>query len=172
MITVKDFAAMYGCSEAIVYRHIRNHKEDLGDRVQKEHGKTWLTDEGADYIRGLMKQAPVVVSETSEEVARLRQQLDDANAAFQKYAAETAALLIKASEQIALAERSEANQQRAERLEAQNADLSAELGQAKEKIAQAEKTAQEASDELTKAKEEIERMKHATFWQRLRGFKE
>lgn len=179
MITVKDFAAQYGCSETIVYRHIRNHKDALGDRVQKQHGKTWLTDEGAEYIRGLMSHAAPAVYDEDPRVAKLeaekedlRRQLDAANIAFQKFATETAAMLTRASEQILLAEKSEANQQRADALEAQNADLSAELGAEREKTAQAEKTAQKAADELTEAKKEIERMKNATLWQRLRGFKE
>ena len=181
MITVKDFAAQNGCSETIVYRHIRNHKEALGDRVQKAHGKTWLTDDGADYIRGLMTHAAPAVSDADPRVAKLeadnedlRRQLDAANAAFQKFASETAALLTKASEQILLAEKSEANQQRADALEAQNADLRAENEELGGKVAQAEKTAQKVTDELTEIKgaldaEKKRKISFREYWRRRNG---
>ena len=85
MITVKDFAKQQGCGESIVYRHIRNHKEQLGDRVQKMHGKTWLTDEGADYIRSLMTADPVVVKDRNDEVEKWRSKYENAMEAFTAY---------------------------------------------------------------------------------------
>ena len=160
MITVRDFAIQQGCGESIIYRHIRNHKADLGDRVQKSHGKTWLTDEGAEYIRGLMKQQPMVVSEEDPRVAileaekkELEAQLREANAAFQKYVSETTSLLVKASQQIELAEKSEAYKKKNDELEAQNGVLKADNDKKDELLLQAEKTAQELSQKLTEEKE-------------------
>lgn len=62
-LKVKDFAAMQGVSDSIIYRHIRQHKEALGDRVVKRGNATWLTEEGQEYLRGLMTQQPIVVGD-------------------------------------------------------------------------------------------------------------
>lgn len=171
MISIKDFAQAQGCSETIVYRHIRNNKKELGSNVQKSHGKTWLTDEGAEYIRSLMKQQPVVVSEEDprvkileEEKRELELQLREANATFQKYVTETTSLLVKASQQIELAEKSEAYKKKNTELEAQNDDLRASNDKKDELLLQAEKTAQELSNELTKEKERPISFKE--YWQR------
>lgn len=168
MITIKDFAAQQGCSETIVYRHIRNHKDALGDRVQKAHGKTWLTDEGAEYIRSLMTQAPIVVSETSDIVKGLeeenKQLLQALNAAKDKIielTEQNGQLAIEVKKTELLEADNAAKDKEKEILEgfiadakaeieaqkAENGDLSRaneELGQ---KVAQAEKTAQEANTE-------------------------
>ncbi len=76
-LKIKDFAAAQGVSESIIYRHIRQHKEALGDRVIKRGNATWLTEEGQEYIRGLMIQQPIVVgdAETQREVERLREEV-------------------------------------------------------------------------------------------------
>lgn len=171
MISVRDFANQQGCGESIIYRHIRNHKKELGDRVQKSHGKTWLTDEGAEYIRSLMKQQPVVVSEEDprvkileEEKRELELQLREANVAFQKYVSETTSLLVKASQQIELAEKSEMYKKKNAELEAQNDDLRASNDKKDELLLQAEKTAQELSNELTEANTRPISFKE--YWQR------
>lgn len=72
-LLVKDFAKSLGVSESIIYRHIRNHREDLGDRIIKKAKQTWITDEGQEYIRGLMIQTPIVVgdADTAMQVAQL-----------------------------------------------------------------------------------------------------
>lgn len=75
MITIKDFARQQGCGESIVYRHIRNHREELGDRVQKLHGRTWLTDEGVDYIKNLMTQHMAIEEKAAPEVISLQKQI-------------------------------------------------------------------------------------------------
>lgn len=62
-LKVKDFAAQQGVSDSIIYRHIRNHREQLGDSVVKKSKATWLTDEAQDYLRNLMVQQPIVVNE-------------------------------------------------------------------------------------------------------------
>lgn len=180
MIKLQDFAKQQGVTDRAIQKHLKTYAAELeGKFERKGPNGTWLTNEACEILRSKMKQAPVIVADEDPRVAKLdaenqalRRKLDDNHDAFQKYVTETAALLTKATEQILLAEKSEANQQRADALEAQNAVLSAEKDAAIQKAAQAEKTAQAATDELTEARKEIERMKSATFWQRLRGFKE
>ena len=190
MITIKDFAAQQGCSETIVYRHIRNHKEALGDRVQKTHGKTWLTDEGAEYIRSLMTQAPIVVSETSDLVKYLeeenKQLLQALNAAKDKIielTEQNGQLAIEAKNTELLEADNAAKEKEKEILEgfikdakaeieaqkAENAVLSADNKELGRKVAEAEKTVQKASDEL-----ENERTRPITFkefWHRRKNRK-
>ena len=141
MISIRDFAAQQGCGESIIYRHIRKHKEALGDRVQKAHGKTWLTDEGAEYIRALMKQQPVVVSEGSEETELLRGEnkrlLEALNAAKERI--------------IDLQEQNTALALKTAKIELLEADNAA----ARERATQAEESAQAAADELTEAQRRI-----------------
>ena len=153
MISVKDFATQQGCSEAIIYRHIRNHKEALGDRVQKAHGKTWITDEGADYLRGLMKQQPITIMEASDVEKELRKKLEDKQTKIELLQG----FLLDAKDEIkALTDEKYA-------LEAQNrriALLEADNEAAKGKIAETTKTAQKASQELLDARKQFEDEKH------------
>ena len=82
MITVKDFAAQQGCGESIIYRHIRNHKEQLGDNIQKINRKTWITDEGQQYLKQLLtKNNTLVIS--AEQNTRL-QELEQENKQLQE----------------------------------------------------------------------------------------
>lgn len=190
MITIKDFAVQQGCSETIVYRHIRNHKEALGDRVQKAHGKTWLTDEGAEYIRSLMTQAPIVVSETSDIIKKLeeenKQLLKALNAAKDKIielTEQNGQLALKVEKTELLEADNAAKDKEKEILEgfiadakaeikaqkAENGDLSRvnkDLGQ---KLADAEKTNEKANLELSEAKKQIEELENRTFSDYLKG---
>lgn len=185
MVTIKDFAAQQGCSETIVYRHIRNHKEALGDRVQKAHGKTWLTDEGAEYIRSLMTQAPVVVSENSdliknleEENKKLLQALNAAKDRIIELTEQNGQLALKAEKTELLEADNAAKEKEKEILEGFIADAKAEIEAQKDensvlsadnkelgqKVAEAVKTAEKANLEL-----ESERQRRITFkeyWQR------
>ena len=177
MITIKDFAAQQGCSETIVYRHIRNHKEALGDRVQKAHGKTWITDEGAEYIRSLMTQAPIVVSETSdilksleEENKTLLKALNVAKDKIIELTEQNGQLALKAGK-IELLEADNVTKEKEKQIlegfiadakaeievqKDQNAVLSADNEALGQKVAEAEKTAQGLSDELTEANMALE----------------
>lgn len=139
MISIKDFAKGQGCSETIVYRHIRNNKKELGSNVQKLHGKTWLTDEGAELIRSLMKQQPLVISDTNEEIKRLqeenRQLLQSLNLAKDK-------IIVLQEQNVALT------------LETSKiALLEAENGKAREEAQSYKETSQKLSEELTEEKE-------------------
>lgn len=75
LLRVKDFATERGVSESIIYRHIRNHREELGDMVIKKAKATYLTEEGQEYIKSLMMEQPLVVGdpETQAELADLKE---------------------------------------------------------------------------------------------------
>lgn len=59
LLRVKDFASERGVSESIIYRHIRNHREELGENVYKKGKSTYITEEGQAFIRSLMFDQPV-----------------------------------------------------------------------------------------------------------------
>lgn len=77
-VKVKDFASSKGVSASIVYRHIREHREELGDSVIKEPKATWLTDEAQSYISALMVSSPIIVSDAEHlrELEELRAKCD------------------------------------------------------------------------------------------------
>lgn len=144
--------------------------------MQKAHGKTWITDEGADYLRGLMKQQPITIMEASDVEKELRKKLEDKQTKIELLQG----FLLDAKDEIkALTDEKYA-------LEAQNrriALLEADNEAAKGKIAQAEENAQKASQELLDARKQFEDEKHlleqqiagmkkASLWQRIRGWKE
>lgn len=171
MISIKDFAKGQGCSETIVYRHIRNNKKELGSNVQKLHGKTWLTDEGAELIRSWMKQQPIVISDTNEATEKLREQIRQ----LQAKVTEQAEKIANQSEELRAADKALAKvntlllnsakeKERADTLEAQNADLRASNDKKDELLLDAEKTAQKLSEELTEEKER--RISFKEYWKR------
>lgn len=78
-LKVKDFAAQMGVSESIIYRHVRQNQEELGDWVIKKPKATWLTDEAQDFIRNLMIQTPPVAVtdvQTAAELAEARKEIE------------------------------------------------------------------------------------------------
>ena len=78
-LKVKDFAKQQGVSESIIYRHIRQNRESLGDRVIKKAKATWITEEGQDYLRNLMIQPPPPVvgdAQTAEDLAQAEQEIE------------------------------------------------------------------------------------------------
>lgn len=143
------------------------YKEELeGEFLRTSLDGTWLTQKAVDFLTSTLQPATqqrivTVNAEAYErEIEALKQQLFDVQSKYTEYVATTSPLLIKASEQIALAEHSAENKEKAERLQAQNADLSAEIQQKDELLLEAEKKAQELSEEL-------ERVNNRGFFKRL-----
>ena len=183
MITIKDFAAQQSCGESIVYRHIRNHKEDLGDRVQKIHGKTWLTAEGAEYIRSLMTQQPINVYNADALTRELQVKLEEKTAKIESLLDEVSALKDVV---IALKDENAAHALQA----AQTALLSAENERLEQKVSDAEKRVEDVFKAYEDAKKEfeakealmqntidahvrqIESMKSSGLLQRIKGWRE
>lgn len=168
-LLVKDFAKELGCSDSIVYRHIRNHREELGDRIIKKAKQTWITEEGQEFIRGLMVQQPIVVSEAG--FAQNLEQLERENSVLK-------------DKLIAMHETLQAAQLQIE--EGRRAQLALEASEGEKKMltasrdeykARAEQTAQEAAQErlrADKAEEEARLLREQldrplTFRERLRG---
>ena len=168
-LLVKDFAKELGCSDSIVYRHIRNHREELGDRIIKKAKQTWITEEGQEFIRGLMIQQPIVISEAG--FTQSLEQLDRENSVLK-------------DKLIAMHETLQAAQLQIE--EGRRAQLALEAAEGEKKTltasrdeykAQAEQTAQEAAQErlrADKAEEEARLLREQldrplTFMERLRG---
>lgn len=147
-ITAKEFAAQQGVSDSIIYRHIRNHKEALGDRVFKRGKATWLTEEGQAYIKELMTMQPLIIKDNSKEIEDLKEEnkalLQALNAAKDK--------IIELTNQNASLSIQTA---KIELLEAENAK-SEERVQAAESRAQA-------------AEQKVAEFENRNFWQRLFG---
>lgn len=144
MISIKDFAIKNKVSESIVYRHIRNHKDDLGDRVQKAHGRTWLTPEGESFIKNLMTQQTVIYEKASDEMNSLMRILAEKEATIEALTSERDALKTQIDIKVQALEE-HANSLAA--LEAQNGDLRADKEKLGQKVAQAEKMAENANKE-------------------------
>ena len=167
-LKIKDFAAAQGVSESIIYRHIRQHKEALGDRVIKRGNATWLTEEGQEYIRGLMIQQPIVVGDADThrrvedlqaEILRLHEKLESAQDALRaslqaQIDLQGAQALLEASEK--RTEALEANLEAAEKeskiLEGFIQDAKAEIATLTEEKAQAAARATDAEAALEAVK--------------------
>lgn len=134
-LKVKDFAAQQGVSESIIYRHIRQHREELGEGVIKKPKATWLTDEAQDYLRGLMVQPPPPVigdtqtaqelAEAEAEIKRLSRELELAlkqRNALSEWKAENAVAIASAAQTQLLLDttRAELDQERIQRELAEN----------------------------------------------------
>jgi len=172
MIKLQDFAKQYGVTDRAIQKHLKKHEKELEGHFDKRGPNgTWLDEYACDFIRGLMKQQPMVISEEDPRVGileaekkELEAQLREANTAFQKYVSETTSLLVKASQQIELAEKSEVYKKKNDELEAQNGVLRADNDKKDELLAEAEKTAQELSQKLTEEKNRAISFKE--YWQR------
>lgn len=175
-LLVKDFAKELGCSESIIYRHIRNHKEELGDRIVKKAKQTWITEEGQDFIRGLMIQQPIVVSDTYfhrdlEQLEAENSMLKDKLIAMHE-AMGAAQLKIDAGTRAQMALDAAESEKKAltDSLEAAKADLDTSRGQADKmalEAAQERERAEKAEAEARRLQEQLDRP--LTFLERLTG---
>ena len=80
LLKVKDFATERCVSESIIYRHIRNHREELGENVYKKGKSTYITEEGQAFIRSLMFDQPagdVIDSKLTQKIEKLEAELKE-----------------------------------------------------------------------------------------------
>lgn len=80
LLKVKDFATERCVSESIIYRHIRNHREELGENVFKKGKSTYITEEGQAFIRSLMFDQPagdVIDSTLTQKIEKLEAELKE-----------------------------------------------------------------------------------------------
>ena len=79
VIKLQDFARDCGVTDRAIQKHIKNHEEDLQGHIERR-GKngTWIDEYAEEYIRGLMKTAPVVVGDNAQlrKIDELEQKID------------------------------------------------------------------------------------------------
>lgn len=187
-IKLNDLADEHGVSLRTVQKKLtaERYKNDLeGEFIRTASDGTWLTKAGAEFIAGTFKTRAVgyVTTDRYERrIAELEQELYKTQREYTAYVSHATPLLQKASEQLALAERSGEYKERIDALETQNAVLSHDNEELGQKIAETTKTAQKASQELLDARKQFEDEKHlleqqiagmkkASLWQRIRGWK-
>lgn len=168
-LLVKDFARELGCSDSIVYRHIRNHREELGDRIIKKAKQTWITEEGQEFIRGLMVQQPIVVSEAG--FAQSLEQLEKENSVLKDKLIAMHETLQAAQLQIEEGKRAqlalEAAEDEKKTLTASRDEYKVLADKAAQEAAQERLRAEEAEEEAGRLREQLDRP--LTFMERLRG---
>lgn len=163
-LKVKDFAAAQGVTDSIIYRHIRAHKEALGENVYKQGKSTWLTDAGQAYIKDLMIKQPYLVSDTGinlkiYELEQENNRLYRENAAL---ANEKAAFSEKAGQVTLLISQSAEKEKKIEELQAENTAQAVKIGEISALSAEKDKSIEELKKQLTEATEAVERMKNAS----------
>lgn len=168
-LLVKDFAKELGCSDSIVYRHIRNHREELGDRIIKKAKQTWITEEGQEFIRGLMVQQPIVVSEAG--FAQSLEQLEKENSVLKDKLITMHETLQAAQLQIEEGKRAqlalEAAEDEKKTLTASMDEYKVLADKAAQEAAQERQRAEEAEEEARRLREQLDRP--LTFMERIRG---
>lgn len=168
-LLVKDFAKELGCSDSIVYRHIRNHREELGDRIIKKAKQTWITEEGQEFIRGLMVQQPIVVSEAG--FAQSLEQLEKENSVLKDKLIAMHETLQAAQLQIEEGKRAqlalEAAEDEKKTLTASMDEYKVLADKAAQEAAQERQRAEEAEEEARRLREQLDRP--LTFMERIRG---
>lgn len=191
-VKVKDFAVMQGVSESIIYRHIRNNRELLGENVVKKAKATWITDEGQEILRKFMVETPIVLKDQKDmekvrsleaENKELLLQLVEQGKTIQALQEERYQLAAKA-ERLALMEASERERKQeldefkqeateaVRRAEAADRALVAEreTREAAEKAAQTERDVRAATEqELEAMKAEVERLRARKWYDVLFG---
>lgn len=174
LVRLRDFAEVHRVSQRTVQLCIKENYAELGEHVDRR-GKqgTWLDEFAVQFILERIKlpTKDEVLVPTAREAALLQQ----LNQAYAEVAAaeREARINAEAAGKVKLLEETKTQQAaQIDTLTRENAVLSAENGQLTQRVAQAEENAQKAADELTATRAKIEQMKHASFWQRIRGFKE
>lgn len=165
-MTIRELAKEMHCSYEAVRQQTKRYEAELAGHMQRQ-GKTQYLDEYAcDFLRSKRSDNPVIIQnvERDELVEQLRQEKESLLQAL-NIAKDTIIALKDENHTLAMENKD------VKRLEADNGDLRAERDQARVEASAAATEAQKASNDLLEAEREIQRMKAATLWQRLRGFK-
>ena len=145
--SLRDYAQEHGITLRAAQRHIKNHENDLSGHIVR-YGPprgTYIDEYAQEYIAGLLVGHPVEVMDNSlsDEIERLRSELEDAQRRI-----------------ISLME--ERNQLTERALQAEAAQALAEATQEK----QAERI-QAAEERALQAEEMTQKLKGRNLWQRL-----
>lgn len=139
-IKLQDFAKQNGVTDRAIQRHIKKHEKELqGHVIRKGPNGTWMDEFAQMYVKNLLREHPIVVSEVSEQVTnlqaenkRLLEALNDAKDIIIDLKDQNAELRLQTAS--------------VARLEADNEAV-------RQKAAQAVDAAQKAQGELTAAQE-------------------
>lgn len=168
-IKLQDFAKACGKTDRQIQKHLKKHESELeGHFERKGPNGTWLDDYACDFIRGLMKQAPVVLYENGDGLRELAMELDEVRqenrelnkelrqvyqekSALESWKTENA-FLIAGAEQIrlALAESEKKNKEQAEEFATRIAQVSSEKSEERLARIEAEARVKELEAELAK----------------------
>lgn len=172
-ISLKEYAAQKNISYEAVRRQVVRYKEELGDHVIRD-GKQQLLDEEAVAFLDLKRQKnPVVIIQQSkeEQIEQLEEQVKqlliktasqaDRISELAQWKADHALVIAEAAQQQLMLD--DKNKE-IEILEGFIRDAKAEIEALNE-----EKRAEAAAAQ--QAREELDRIRSASFWQRLRGWK-
>lgn len=168
MFSVKEFAEQQGCSETIVYRHLRTYADELGETVVKDHGKTWLKPEACDILRSKMKPKASVgspdenpkIQELQNEIERLIQVQKEKDAVY-KEALQSATDLLNSAVQMTETLRNENRFLREENqkiflLQSDNEAAKQQIEEEKKKVSTLQSEKEEIFFSLSEAKKQIQ----------------
>ena len=152
MIKLQDFAKQQGVTDRAIQKHLKNYAAELeGLYERKGPNGTWLTEEACEFLKGKMKQQPMAVFDKDPRLEELQYRVK-----------ELEQLLSEKDKMLTLSQK--ATQ------EAQD-KVNLMLDEVK-KVKALEEGKEVLEGKIEALKSENEKMKNATFWQRLRGFKE
>lgn len=156
LMLVKDFAAQQGVGVAVVYKHLKNHREELEGLVIKKPKQTLLTDEAQEYLKGIMLDRTVLSVTDVSMAAQITELQAENKRLLEKLATvqdSLAAVLIELGEQKALA----ATAQSVER----------ERDAAREQISQLTRSQEKDQELIQEVTLELDRLRRRSLWQRI-----
>ena len=87
MIKLQDFAAQQGVTDRAIQKQLKKYASELeGQFERRGPNGTWLTDEACDFLRGKMKQQPMVIFEEDPRLKELEAKVADLQAKLEKKA--------------------------------------------------------------------------------------
>ena len=161
MIHLHDFATQQGVTDRAIQKHLKTYAAELeGLYERKGPNGTWLTDEAVEFLRSKMKQAPIVVgdsqiyqekAEVEAENKALLQELKEAYKEIAELRPAQALLEAAQRETLLLEEAKEEQTKKIDDLTRENAVLSHEVVEWKDKATQFKENAQNLNTELSAA---------------------
>ena len=169
VISLKDYAKQNNISYEAVRQQVVRYKDELSEHIIRDGRQQFLDEEAVTFLDAKRQKNPVAIiqqdkDETIEALRQERENLLINIAAQADKIAQQADELREADKALKDVDRlllsAKEDRERADTLEAQNADLSVEKDTAIQKASEAEKKAEKASAELTEARKQFEDEKH------------
>lgn len=165
VITLRDYAKQNNISYEAVRKQVVRYASELGDHIIKDGRQQFLDEEAVAFLDAKRQKNPVAIiqqdkDETIEALRRDKETLLIKVAEQADIIARQAADLREADQALGKVDQlllsAKEDKERAEALETQNADLSAENQKLGDKVAQTEKTAEDVRMKLKTATEYAE----------------